>query len=353
QYDGAYRDYWEMVMDAPKSLSAESFQFKNKSYSFQRYQKQFQNRTFDSYYLDIHSGWERKEIESILLTLRDKTVFVEDEGLKRIDLNNQPVLLDKLLKRHFSLFPVYAIKAPAKSLLITKGNTATPVIGDVAETPFEINLRAFMQSHQKLATVEFGSEPSAYIKTLREYRVLDFEKADLSEFDKMIREESFPVNQENEKNLLLKDAELIVQESDAQSTGKAPDHLFRLFAYSRVMKAIGETGVTEVQEEDSIMNTASEAHIVTPVSSLIVLETQADYDRFQIHDKPDHLKNAAINQTGAAPEPHEWVLIILCVLMLAYARFRTPIQSMLWVKRLVSRFGMLTGNTRSISWVWR
>ena len=51
--------------------------------------------------------------------------------------------------------------------------------------------------------------------------------------------------------------------------------------------------------------------MVSPVSSLVVLETQADYDRFDIVDSKNSLKNASMKGNGAVPEPGEWAIIIL------------------------------------------
>jgi hypothetical protein len=58
--------------------------------------------------------------------------------------------------------------------------------------------------------------------------------------------------------------------------------------------------------------------VVSPVSSLIVLETKEDYERFGIKDKDNSLYNATKNSSGAVPEPHEWALIIVFVLFIAF-----------------------------------
>ena len=66
------------------------------------------------------------------------------------------------------------------------------------------------------------------------------------------------------------------------------------------------------------MEEARKAYVVTPVSSLVVLETQQDYDRFKIQDTDNSLKNASMKSKGAVPEPHEWALIIAVALVLFY-----------------------------------
>jgi len=71
---------------------------------------------------------------------------------------------------------------------------------------------------------------------------------------------------------------------------------------------------------DSLVAEAATAHVVTPVSSLVVLESQKDYDRFDIKET-DGLKNATKSSTGAVPEPHEWALILLAVFLLFTLKF--------------------------------
>jgi len=58
--------------------------------------------------------------------------------------------------------------------------------------------------------------------------------------------------------------------------------------------------------------------VVTPISSLIVLETQKDYDRFDIKKSKNSLDNASIGNSGSIPEPHEWLLIVLVFGMLVW-----------------------------------
>ncbi|MGN6417279.1 MAG: hypothetical protein ACTHMC_07300, partial [Pseudobacter sp.] len=73
---------------------------------------------------------------------------------------------------------------------------------------------------------------------------------------------------------------------------------------------------------DSLVAQAAEAHVVTPVSSLVVLESKADYDRFDIKASENSLHNAAIASKGAVPEPHEWALIILAILILITLKYQ-------------------------------
>ena len=56
---------------------------------------------------------------------------------------------------------------------------------------------------------------------------------------------------------------------------------------------------------------------------MINFESQKDYDRFGIEESKNSLKNASINSSGAAPEPHEWMLIMLCATVIIYFSYQS------------------------------
>ena len=61
--------------------------------------------------------------------------------------------------------------------------------------------------------------------------------------------------------------------------------------------------------------------VANAISSLIVLETIKDYERFDIQENKNSLKNASTNSSGSVPEPHEWALILLLASSLLYFKF--------------------------------
>ena len=98
----------------------------------------------------------------------------------------------------------------------------------------------------------------------------------------------------------------------------APDHLARLFAYNDIMRKVGTHYFENELVNEELVDEAVTAYVVSPVSSLIVLETKNDYERFGIEDKDNSLKNASKQSSGAVPEPHEWALIVLFLLLVLY-----------------------------------
>jgi XrtN system VIT domain protein len=84
------------------------------------------------------------------------------------------------------------------------------------------------------------------------------------------------------------------------------------------MRKIGKDFFNEKHIREDLLQQAQTAYIVSPLSSLIVLETQADYDRFDIKKSKNSLENASLKNAGAVPEPHEWALIIILILSVWY-----------------------------------
>lgn len=136
----------------------------------------------------------------------------------------------------------------------------------------------------------------------------------------------YPKIEETDEQIVLTDSKLILSKrktDGATKLGNAPDHLARLFAYNDIMRKVGiDYFSTEVVNDDLVAE-AAQANIVSPVSSLIVLETQEDYKRFDIKDTENSLQNASNHSSGAVPEPHEWALIILFFLFVAYVRIKS------------------------------
>jgi hypothetical protein len=87
----------------------------------------------------------------------------------------------------------------------------------------------------------------------------------------------------------------------------------------------------EYVENNLPVKQAELAHIVSPVSSLIVLETKKDYDRFNIHDSKQSLQNASNKKSGAVPEPHEWALIVLAAGLFVYLTYKSQLKK-LWCR---------------------
>jgi len=153
-------------------------------------------------------------------------------------------------------------------------------------------------------------------------RALHHHSGDISELLKFLDQKIFIKPIENEHLIALPTIGLqIAQVEHNTNTSIAPDHLMRLFTYNDLMKKIGRNYFKKEKLADALVAQAERGFVVSPVSSLLVLETQADYDRFDIKRSKNSLKNASIKNSGSVPEPREWLLIILS-LVVAFTLWR-------------------------------
>ncbi|HEX8331548.1 MAG TPA: XrtN system VIT domain-containing protein [Segetibacter sp.] len=328
-YDGKYVNDWQLNYTS-KGIAPNSFSYHGKSYSLAPYQKQIQQKEFKRFILDINNSWTRSEFEEILEVLQQKEVYVFDGEFKKVDAANKNTIFNQLNTLRFSLLPLYNISEPEHALLITKGSLSSPNLNEIKSTPFGDKLNEFVKSGKKLQVINVGEELSLYLKTLREYRVLNYEKATLKELKTFIATNTFLLNQEDENKVVLKNADLVITRSDSATQSTAPDHLMRLFTYNDILRQVHSRS-EDSTENDLLTRQAELAHIVTPVSSLVVLETQKDYDRFNIKDSKESLQNASHKKSGAVPEPHEWALIVLAAGLFVYLSYMSQFKK-LWCK---------------------
>jgi XrtN system VIT domain protein len=198
--------------------------------------------------------------------------------------------------------------------VIAKNAGPTPTPSEILDSPFGKALET--RSGAPVRVYHFGEAESlsAYLRALNESRDIYCVSGDLATLGSHLGAGVFPKNPENESVVALPQAGALIVESDSTATGKAPDHLFRLFAYNKILRELNTRAGEE--EPADLLRLAEQAYVVTPISSLVTLETKEDYERFGIKKTEGlpSLGNAWTNGAGSVPEPHEWALIALLVI---------------------------------------
>jgi len=174
-----------------------------------------------------------------------------------------------------------------------------------------------------------GYQLSPYWQAFKAFDQLEYASGSLSELYDLVEKRQFWTESIGTGEVVLSQAQMklsMKQEAVAAESSTAPDHVFRLYAYNDLLRNIGKQYFNRQALEDQWLRQAEEAFVVSPISSLIVLETDQDYDRFGIEANENSLENAniptkqqkksggfgkLIGSSGATPEPHEWVLIVL------------------------------------------
>ena len=332
---GRYRPSWEAKFEATP-LSSGGFTFDGKFYSVKPYKlvpEYFDSKTV---FLDINGSWTQAEFDDLYLFLKNKTIYTYEDGFVKLTDANKDQIFEQLSAKRYTIFPVHKIKDRSGSLLITKGTKTSPNLIDLRESQFGKELKNSRPDQPALRTFTLGNNLSPYLKSLKEFRLVRCEKAEMGQIKKFIADKQFPSDQEADTAgartvVRIDNAKMMIVESDQNLVSNAPDHLLRLFAYNHIVKQIGRNYLSQSYLKASETNTklideAEKANIVTPVSSLIVLESQEDYKRFGIKKNRFSLDNATLKNSGAVPEPHEWALIALFALLAAYYTFRTYVR---------------------------
>jgi XrtN system VIT domain protein len=313
---GRYESMWSMVINDP-GLSGCSFSADNNTYTTLPYHRELLPRNFQRIYLDINRAWSREEFDKIIEIAKGKELFVYDSVIKKLDDDNKDKLWNDLHVMHFSLFPLFEIENPKESLLITKNTALSPSIDDLGESAFMSKTKAFF-SNEKINLYDLGTELSAFLKSLKEFRVFQYDRGGVDQLQGLLKNNYFPDDLEDDNRVIIHKSDMVIQKTAGMNACSGPDHMMRLFTYNHIMQQLGRSELAGRVAKKELVDEARKAWVVTPVSSLIVLETQQDYDRFNIHDGGSVLKNASLQSKGAVPEPHEWAIIITIVLLLAW-----------------------------------
>lgn len=319
---GRYDPKWHLTLpDA--GLAPNVFHFNSYNYFFKPYMPQPVPVQITDVYLDINKAWTTADFEAAWQAAKAKPVWVYDGDLVRLTGANRYGLFKKLAAQRFSLFPVFKISHPQTALLVSKSDAATPNLSDLEGTPFLKGLKAFGQQGKKLKLFHIGDRLTPYLASLKEFRFFVYEHGDLKKLGERLQAGVFAADVETENEVVVHSAGVSIVRQQGVAVSSAPDHLMRLFAYNHILQQAGQRGLSAFPENSALVQTAKEAYVVSPVSSLVVLESQADYDRFNIHDSEASLKNASAQSKGAVPEPHEWMLIVIGAAVALYLFFKT------------------------------
>jgi len=326
---GAFMPQWRISFEDP-GIATATFRFDGKQYSTAIPTPSSVPGDFHAVYLDLNKSWTEEEYASLLASLGNVPIYASVNGdLVGINPMNRAGVFTSCMKRPFSLFPVYRITDYRHALLISKSSTTSPNLSDLNGSAFARQLQQWLDAGGHLRLYSIGDPLSPYLRALRETGAFQFEKGDLYTLQSHLHHNEFPADNVAANEVLIESAALVIRRTDdsTKTIGQtAPDHLLRLFAYRRILQEgkghlPGAPGDDDPETNERQVQIAQEAGIVSPVSSYVVLESQADYDRFNIHDARNSLANASLEGKGSAPEPGEWAILVSILVFFACVRY--------------------------------
>lgn len=302
-------------------LAKQQFSFNKQTFSVEENATVSVPKQIEHLVLDINATWTPNEFSSIMELSPTKKIWVslDQQNLVEVNQQNKDKIWQTLSQRNFNLVPMYRIQAN-NMILITKEIAGSPSYKELGKTAYAKQLaHSLLTSQQPILCYNIAPWiHDQFYTTLHDFNYIYLEHSSLEQAIQAVKENKFPQTTSEENKVCIEDANMCIvkQDSTTNNLAGAPDHLMRLYNYTKTLQKAGKYYVEN--KNDTLLKEcvamSNEAFIVTPVSSLIVLETDKDYEQFGIDQNKNSLLNATKKGKGAVPEPHEWVLIGLGLL---------------------------------------
>ena len=301
-------DDWNVSLPINNSFT-NSFYWKNKNYQIKKIEKEIIPFTPSEIVLDLNSNWELESVETLLnKTSKKYFVFINDQK-EEINKINYKMIFEQFESLQYSLLPLY--KLQNGSLIVTNSGTISANFEELENSKYLTKIKT--QTKDKSSKViSIADEINPFWQTIKEQKYVEFIKTDLDKCVDLINKNQFYSIKTADNLVNIEPANIAIEEinNPINPVGLGSNHLYRMYAFGKVLSEHISTQ-NDTLANNKYVDLAKEANIVTPVSSLLVLETDKDYKDNGIEKNVNTLGNASINNDGSVPEPQEWVLIIL------------------------------------------
>lgn len=316
-------DEWEATFSLTQ-IKGSSFAWKGKVYEVMPIVKENISFIPTEIILDLNNNWNLDEIKSIVNQKNAKYfAFINDQKVE-INSSNYETIFSNYESLEYSLLPLF--KLNENSLVITKTGKFSANFEELQSSSYLKKIKSKVKE-KKLKVINISEEINPFWQTVKEQKYVDYLKTDLKSCIELIDKKQFIIIMSADNVVNIESSNASIHEKiNAASSSNGSNHIYRMYAFGKVLDE-----QIKIQNDTLVANQyvslAKHANIVTPISSLIVLETDADYDKNGIEKNVNTLGNASINNDGAVPEPHEWLMIIagLSLLFLYYKKSKKQI----------------------------
>jgi XrtN system VIT domain protein len=319
---GEYLPHWQVWLNK-SALSTNSFCFGGYKYGLEEAVSEQDSVTVKEVFLDITNQWAKEEFESFTSNLNSKKFYAWLPEKTRITKENKNLVWETAKKNQFSIPFIYDVTRPETSIIITKTSYQSPILSDLKQSSVSERFTSYLaDTKQRLNVINIGTELSPFWRSLRELRLINYNQCNKASAINKIVDGRLDYCSEDTSKIVISDSHLAITKTPIVNSlvrGEAPDHLLRVFAYNDLLRKIGRNYFEKEKYEDDLFREAEEAYVVSPVTSMIVLESEADYARMGIDKNKNTVGNAGVLGGGAVPEPHEWLLIgMLALFIISY-----------------------------------
>lgn len=314
-------DRWEAIMPLSNETYATSFSWKDKIYEIKPIAKETSAFIPSEIILDLDNNWNLDELREII-NLKNKKYFVFANQQKlEINSSNYEEVFSQFEKLQYSLLPLF--KLHENSLVVTKSGIFSANFEELQDSNYLTKLKKGTKD-KNIKVINISEETNPFWQTVKEQKYVEYLKTDLKNCIELINKNQFISFPTDKNTVNIEPSNISIEEKPSTtSSSSGSNHIYRMYAFGKVLEE-----QVKIQQDSLAVNQyvslAKDANIVTPISSLIVLETDADYEKNGIEKNVNTLGNASINNDGAVPEPHEWLMIIvgLSLLFFYYKKYK-------------------------------
>jgi XrtN system VIT domain protein len=315
---------WEIQMPLLPIEANNSFCFEGNLYTIQQSNKLDVAIDFQNIYVDVNKKWNEKDWNGILEIATTKKVYVAlDNKWIGVTPSNNKDLWKELQKLQFNIIPFSTIIDLKNAVIVTKGVANSPSLKDLDTCIYAKQTIDFCSKLQEpIICINIGeSMNGSIIGTLCDFGFLQQTNTNIDRAKYIIQNNKIEKATTDSNKINIESANICIIKSVTKDTNSnAPDHLMRLFSYQKIMNNCGKFYLNRSEDTKlkECVTLANNAFVLSPVSSLITLETDKDYKDYNIKPNEHSLQNATKSGSGSVPEPHEWAMIILACLVIVY-----------------------------------
>ncbi|MCE9599564.1 MAG: XrtN system VIT domain-containing protein [Spirochaetia bacterium] len=275
----------------------------------------------------LNTSMSRAEWKKVIKSIYDTRIpitLLTNEWFQTSDPIKALAYLDQCEIPVFNLFPLYfaqnrGLKQP---FWIVSSESSSIPLGELRDSKrFTLTQEAAARRADPEKIAVLNGKPSEYVASLIDLGQVEQVGSSLEDVIRILKEQRVMLPVDDDNVVTLPFAGLTLEKGDEDVKRPGSDLLVRLVIHEKLRRQLGRRFFDRDLENGDLVELAREGMIVSPVSTLIVLETENDYKRFGIEEGASLLGQSQLESPGGAPEPAEWILIV-CVLLGLFFFFR-------------------------------
>lgn len=322
----SYTSNWIVTIDKPNTFEGKAG-LNNYEYTIQEISNQLTGYTPQSIYILVNDSLSKAQWKNVYSEISQKkpkstkVYIVTNQIFYTKETNKALGYIDQLEIPRFNLFPFYAINQSENALIVTSGEDYSLPLGELESSGFYEKTQVyFSQKTNPVYIASLNGKLSAYLNGLEEFGRVQVVASNKDELSKVLKSSKILIPaSSNEDIVYINSNTEIKKESKSIQEGKnGLDLIVRLYYYRLILNKLGKRYFLNDTDNTDLLQIAWDGAIVSPISSLVVLESEKDYERFGIKEVTSKLGQSTVASPGAVPEPEEWMFMIVCALFIMY-----------------------------------